>query len=298
MRYPIKTSLLCALLLGSCSLLANDLQLQLQLGLEHSDNLSILETETISERSDLARRLSAELSYYWQPAPAVTLDAFYQFSSHQYQQLSDYDLTLHSGLLDVHYAYNDWTIGVTPGYSTVSLAGKSFLSQSQAGVYLARLLNHQSYLRTTLTLSDKKLTTLPERSARPLQLSTDWYWFLPRQRFVQLRLLAGQERANSSAYDYRLLGARVRYSQRFRWLERQHRWQLAVRAQHRPYRGVLSEQPVARRDQHYGIAAEVSVGLSKQLSLITQLDMARYRSNLDSADYRETRAALLLQASF
>ena len=294
----MKTSLLCTLLLGSSSLLANELQLQLQLGLEHSDNLSILEIETISERSDLARRLSAELSYYWQPSSAVTVDAMYQYSQLHYQQLTDYNLSLHSGFFDASYAYQQWIVGFTPAYSKARLAGEDFLTQSQAGFYLARLVGTQSYLRASLMLSDKKLTDLPERSARPVQFNADWYWFLSQRRLVQLQLQTGQERANNSVYDYRLIGTRLRYSERFSWLERQHRWQITGRAQYRPYRGEWTELASARRDQHYGISAELSFGLWQQLSLVSQLEMARYRSNLDSADYRETRAALLLQASF
>ncbi|SDZ92315.1 surface lipoprotein assembly modifier [Alkalimonas amylolytica] len=298
MHLSVKLSLFTAFLLFSRTMQANELQLQLQLGLEHSDNLSILETETISERSDLARRLSAEFSYYWQPNPLVTVDAMYQYSQLHYQELTDYNLAMHSGFLDLSYAYQQWTLGLAPAYSKARLAGEDFLTHSQAGFYLARLVGTQSYLRASLTLSDKKLADLPERSARPVQLSADWYRFLSQRRFIQLRVQTGQERANDSAFDYRLVGARLRFSQRFSWLERQHRWQITGRAQYRPYRGELTELASARRDQHYGISAELNIGLWQQLSLVSQLDMARYRSNLDSADYRETRAALLLQASF
>jgi len=267
-------------------------------GAEYSSNVSISELETASGSGDTAGIVDASLDLNWQPAERVTVDAGYNFSGSRYRSADDFDMDMHLLYADVSYDFDTITLGTSYYYANADLGGRDFLRLNQYSLYAGGLMSDTWYLRGAVNFSEKTFPGIPARDADTEGVSIDSFWFFGQGRStVNLGYAFDDETAELPQFSYRAHTVRLRYTNRFLLAARESQFQVGMRLQERDYRGVTPG--VGRRDDRQQVAnAGLEIAVLDALAIIGQVEIGNYRSNLDSADYRDNRVSLSARYSF
>lgn len=266
---------------------------------EHNSNVSVSELETATGESDSAFVLDFAVDAQWQPRTALNLDFGYNYSDRRYREFSDFDLAMHLLYGDLSYDFNDYTVGGNYYYADAQLGGDGFMELHQRSLYIARLFADAWYVRTAVVQSDKTFATLASRDADTIGLTADAFYFFNQGRsFLLFGANYDDEDARIDAFSYQGTTFRLRYSHRFSIWNRDARMQLGYRWHTRDYRGITPEIEQRRDDRHQVLEARFELPVLDKLSVISLVERGDYRSNLDSADYNETRVSLGLRLAF
>ncbi|WP_194755517.1 surface lipoprotein assembly modifier [Aliidiomarina indica] len=300
---PIALALACALSAGVSSAQdASDsfsFSARVDVSGEHNSNVSVSELETAIGESDTATLIELALDAQWQPAESWNIDGGYSYSDRRYHEFSEFDLAMHLIYADVSYDFDVYTVGANYYFADANLGGDSFLDLHQRSVYLARMLGDQFYARFALNQSEKTFADFSERDADTLGGAIDLFYFFNEGRsFLLFGANHDDEDARNNEFSYQANTLRVRYSTRFAFASGDGRFQLGYRWHDRDYEGISAAIGQARSDRHQVIDARVEVPVWRQLSLIGQVERGDYSSNLDSADYDETRASIGVRLRF
>lgn len=266
---------------------------------EHNSNVSVSELETAIGESDTATVIEVALDAQWQPAPSWNVDGGYSYSDRRYQEFSEFDLAMHLLYADISYDFDVYTVGGNYYFADASLGGDSFLDLHQRSLYVARMLGEQFYARLALNQSDKTFADFSERDADAVGVSADVFYFFNEGRsFILFGANHDDEDARSNEFSYQANTLRVRYSTRFSFGTGDGRFQLGYRWHDRDYDGVTAAINAPRSDRHQVVDARLELPVWRKLSLIGQLEHGDYSSNLETADYDETRASIGLRLRF
>lgn len=300
---PIALALACALSAGIAS--AQDasgsfsFSGRVDVSGEHNSNVSVSELETAIGESDTATVIEVALDAQWQPAPSWNIDGGYSYSDRRYREFNEFDLAMHLVYADVSYDFDVYTVGGNYYFADASLGGDSFLDLHQRSIYVARMLGDQFYARLALNQSDKTFADFSERDADSLGVSADVFYFFNEGRsFILLGANHDDEDARSNEYSYKANTLRIRYSTRFSFAAGDGRFQLGYRWHDRDYEGMTTIISEPRSDRHQVIDARVELPVWRQLAFIGQVEHGDYSSNLETADYDETRASIGLRLRF
>lgn len=266
---------------------------------EHNSNVSVSELEQATGESDRALVLDFAVDAHWKPKTAMSVDFGYNYSDRRYREFSEFDLAMHLLYGDVSYDFSHYTVGANYYFADAELGGEGFMKLHQRSLYAARLFADAWYVRAAVTQSEKIFATLGERNADTLGYSIDAFYFFNEGRsFFLIGANYDDEDARDDAFSYQGNSLRLRYSHRFNLWRRDARIQLGYRWQDRDYQGITPAIEQRRDDRHQVLEARLEVPVLDKLSVISLVERGDYRSNLDSADYDETRVSLGLRFSF
>ncbi len=283
---------------------ATKFEAELAMGAEYVDNLSVVQLDQVSDEGDVATVIRAGLSADMKLGNKANFSLGYRFNVSDFQNLDVYDQTTQTLSAEFSYKLDDFTPGISHHYANARLDGEDFLNLNRTSIYAGKLFDNGFYLRPSLTQKIKTFTLNEDRDSSAYELGADGYWFFNNQRsFLSLGVFAEMEDAESVAFDNRALLLRTRVSTKFEGFGLPQQLQLSWRYTQRVYEpGSLdfTDQRVGdeRRDQRHNIEAQWRVDLNPRWQLQSSVAKGLFQSNLDSADYDETRYSLMVNARF
>ncbi|WP_372626995.1 surface lipoprotein assembly modifier [Arsukibacterium sp.] len=264
-----------------------------RVGGEYQSNVNISALEQASGKADTARLLEAELSASWQAGKKLKLDAGYSIQDKNYQQADDFNTRIQLAYLDASYQLAKHSVGANIYYADATLDNAAFLTLNQASFYGMISGSDSWFIRPALTMAEKSFAQNVERNAETVTVSADSFWFSASgQRFLSVGIVWEDENSRDNAFSYAAPGVRVKVSNRFSLWHYQQQLQLGARLSQRDYRAT------ERSDTQTVIEASWQVNVNQHVALIGKAEHGNFSSSLDSADYRETRTALLFQLGF
>ncbi|UJF22626.1 surface lipoprotein assembly modifier [Shewanella sp. OMA3-2] len=301
-RYAaISTAIVIAI--GSSSTYAkassDDLSLsgKVKAGMEYQSNVNISELEQASGESDTAVVLDAQVDLGWQISNKVRLDSGYSINEKRYQTASDYDSRLQLAFVDMSYAISTTTIGASVYHAQADLDNSDFLTLNQASVYSMHTLNDSWFLRPSVMVADKQFSQFAARDAKNYTAGLDSFWFFNQgQRFISLGVTYEDEKTQSPEFSYTAPGMTARVSNQFSLWQLQHKLQFGVKLTQRGYQTQNDGNDRDDVQQQYDAKWEVNFG--QHWAVLTSIEYGDFQSTLSSANYDDTRAGLMLQASF
>lgn len=297
-----------------------DFNLKLQAGSAYDSTLTIPSLDQTSSQGDTANVLYGRVGGELNPTERITLKGSYSLSSRRYHEYSEFDQDLGIASLDaaIELAGINW--GLSRHVADAKLASEPLLDLTKDSLYAAKLFSGGVYVRGAYTESEKRFDNNRERNADGEELAGDVYYFFNGARsFWSLGVSREVELAQSPAFDNTALKLRARYSHTGTIAGQESKIQLGWRYQDRDYDNEES-LPVtdnetgeglpgtgtpmspagmgSRHDRSHVVEAVWSLSLVEWLALETKVEHGNYRSNFDSADYRETGVSALLTAEF
>ncbi|GGQ31082.1 surface lipoprotein assembly modifier [Shewanella litoralis] len=266
-------------------------------GMEYQSNVNISELEQASGESDSAVVLDAQLDLGWQVSDNLRIDSGYSINDKSYQTASDYDSRLQLAFADVSYALTTTTIGANVYHAQADLDGSDFLTLNQFSVYTMHSLSDSWFLRPSLVHADKQFDQIEQRDAKSYSAAVDSFWFFNQgQRFISVGATYEDEEANATEFSYTATGLNARISNQFSLWQIQQKIQFGAKLSQRDYQ---TQDDGSRRDDiHQQYDAKWEVNLGQHWAVLTSVEYGDFQSTLSTADYDETRAGLMLQASF
>lgn len=272
---------------------------ELETGTEYDSNLSIIELDQNSSENDWALVANARMNGQWQANPKLTLKGGASINTKSWQDYSAYDLIIKQAFADASYAFKPITVGVSFHHANAELDDRDFLTLQQRSIYASRLFNQRIFLRAGVNHQEKSFPSSNSRNASNHSMTGDMFIFFNQgQTFFTVGISSEDERARDDQFDYDGVNLRTSISHRFSAWNKPHRMQLGLRYDNRDYLSITPELKKKRSDQRRIATLEWEADTSKWLSVTTKLERGNYASNLDSADYAETIASVLLKATF
>lgn len=269
------------------------------LGGIYNSNVSVSELESATGQSDTGATLAGELDLSWRPSDRLTADVGYSYDGTFYQDQDDFDLGMHMFFGDLAYQFDHFSLGTNYYYADAGLGGDDFLTLKQYSLYAGKLFADQLFLRGALNAGEKTFDTFGERDADVDGFGLDAFWFFNEGRSsLAIGYSHDEEQARLDSFSYDGRTVRVRYSHRFPLFGRDARLRLGARMEERDYAAVTPVIESRRDDSQRVVDAELELPFSDSLAMVTKLERGDYSSNLSSADYTESRAALSVRYSF
>ncbi|MFW6093449.1 MAG: outer membrane beta-barrel protein [Pseudomonadota bacterium] len=267
------------------------------IGVEHDSNVAVLELDSNSGEADIAGLAELGLGYRYQPNDKATLSADYALSHTEYDEYSDYDLTIHRGTLDASYAFEIADAGVTYHHVDARLADERFLTMRRISPYVAHLFGDDLYLRGAYIRTDKSFHASEGRDATTDGVSADAFLFFNALKtYVSMGYQVSDEDADAPWFDYLGHQLTAQLTHKIPLRGRDLRLHGRVRYETRDYDSVSPFIGEARDDDRYRFDAGAALPIGERLTGTLSYEYADNRSNLPSVDFAEHVVSLRLDA--
>lgn len=267
-------------------------------GFKHDSNVAVLELDTSSGQGDYAALLDLGAGYRHRLTEKATVRADYALSHTEYDEFTDFNLTIHRGSIDLGYDLEAVDAGLTYHYIDARLDSDGFLTMNMASAYLARLVNDRVYLRGAYTWTDKAFEDNTARDAVAHAASADVYLFLNGlTTYLTLGARLADEQAEAREFDY--LGAQVsaQITHKVALLDTKLQLKGRLRYEARDYRHVTPAIGQERDEDRYRFDLAVAVPLGDRFTATAQYEHANNQSNLPSVDFAEDVFSVRLDLS-
>lgn len=272
------------------------LDAELDVGMEYNSSLAVEELDRTTSESDNALLVRGKLNGQWGVTDRSTLKGGYSYLSKNYRNNSAFDMAIHQLFVDGSHDFDLLTVGASHHFAKAELDGDDFLDLNQSSIYGSRLFDKRIFVRVAADFRDKEFDGRPERNAYSQGLGSDVYVFFNNAKtYVSVGINGERENAKAAELDYDGLTFKSKVSNKFRVMDRDSKVGLSYRYVDRDYDNTDPLIGTERRDRRHTTRLEWELELVPHLDLVSAVEYGDYRSNLDSADYSDTKALLALR---
>lgn len=273
--------------------------IRLEAGTEYDSNLSVVELDQYSTRSDWAALLNARANGRWKASDKLDLKAGYAYLSKTYKDNESFDLGIQQLFADASYNFNLFTLGASFYNVDAELASRDFLQLQQTSFYASRLFNKRIFVRAAVNHQDKDFPGIAERNAKNIGFAGDIFIFFDQgNTFISTGISREEEDAAQGQYSYDGFSLRGSINRKFPVLGKASKLQLGLRYLDRDYAAINPTIGSRREDSQRVLNIEWEINLTPKITATSKIEKGNYQSNLAVADYSETLASVTLGVSF
>ena len=260
----------------------------LSAGVQYDSNVSVDEADLNIRKGDQAALLSASAKLNLIDSKKATLRVGYDFDQTLYQDITDFDLQIHSFSAGGSYRLGKVILGVDYQYSHISLDRDSYLDMQIASPSVSMFVTNRLFLRGAYTYLRKSFVTSDKFDANTHMVSGDAYRFFARRKgYVAVGLRFDDEKASGAEYRYHALQGSVRAQVPFRVLGTNAKAKLSYTYAERDYLHDTPSIGEKRHEKRSTWTAGLDIALTKSLTLKPQFRYIDRHSNVPVFDYRE-----------
>lgn len=266
-------------------------------GYSQDSNVGIADIDNNSGSSDTARTLEAGISSKLPLTNALQLRLGYDYSDTAYSELSEFDLGLHHGVLEIGLDAAGFNTAITIDRYVAYLDGEEYLGITQVTPNVSKLFSNFLYLRVGYTDSTKEYDVLTNRDADNESLRVDAYWLIDgMDRYIAIGLQSGEENAVDDEFDYDSFMSMLTLGQTLSAVPVELKAQLKL--ENRDYRHVTESIQALRRDDRLRASLTATIPLSNHVELQGTIERSDTESNLESANVDKMVYGLNISATF
>lgn len=312
MQYlTILTLAMATQLIAFQSRASTDLNVSVEAGWSQNSALTVAELDEVSTEQDNGLMLKANLNGKWQATDKVSLQGSYSYNSQNYQDSDQYDLAMQLASLDLTYSLAWFDLGIRHDAAFASLDGDSFLDFNQTSLYLAKLINGNTFVSANTRIKTKTFALAQQRNADNIGTGLDVFYFLSSGNTM---LTAGvnleEETAADTQFNFAGFNFNTKLTHDFLVFGKDSKFSLAWRFQKRDYDAVqtnqqdytkpltMDEQQLTRQDNQHIYQVQWQINLLPRLALKTAVEVGDYNSNIEQQTYEQTVTSISLQAKF
>ncbi len=283
------TSSVCTLVGPSAYASDKDFYLDLSLGLEQDNNVTVSDIDLASGLNDLALLFRAKANAKFDLAKDVQVKTNYVYSAKDYDEFSQFDQNYHLASVDLNHKVGKTRIGVTGRYLDASLNGDAYLQAKQFSPYLSRYFGRKFFARASYTYSDRTYKLRPERDGDTHGLGLSAYHFLTGTRqFIILGYRFEDVDASERQLAYDKHHIQAEYIRRFPLWQDDTTLKLSAKYESRDYKDINFVINEERQDDRFTYGASWKIPAFANSYIELDLKFRDYRSNLSLVDYDKT----------
>ena len=267
----------------------NPFSVELSAGVEFDSNVSVLDVDNNTGADDFAAVFDGEIEYATDLGENSSFAVGYSFSQSLYETFDAFNLQSHLATVDASHDFGAFELGGAYRFAHTRLGGSSFLTMNQFSPSVSRFFGDTVYVRGEYTYTDRNFAGRTDRDGDNHAGSGDVYFFANGAKtYLAFGYRRESEDTVDPQFDYKSDTFRARFSQRFALGSRDARLRLGYRYQTLDYSAITPSISAIRADKRHRFNAELEIPLSKAAFLRLNAEYGDYKSNLPSADYKQT----------
>lgn len=268
-------------------------------GYQYDSNVNVAEIDTSTGESDSAILLSAGVNGSLPITSKLAFNFAYDYSQTSYRQFADFDVAIHHAQAALAYGIAGLDTGVSLDRYSARLGRERFLDITQVSPSVARLFGESLYLRAAYTRAEKGYAEAVNHDAVNDAVRADAYFlFDGMHRYLSLGYDANREDALDAELDYKGSRSMLAYGHRIELGSLAVDLKTRLQFENRDFANVTETIDERRRDQRMRAGFSALATLSEYFALTGEVDYARNRSNLATADFDETVYTISLALDF
>lgn len=257
-------------------------------GVQYDSNVSVDDADISLRQGDEAALLSLSLRATPVDTKDWTLRVGYDLDETYYDEITDYDLEIHTVTAGVARRIGKVTLAADYQYSHILLDNDSYLDMHLASPSISGFATDRLFLRAAYTYLRKGFVTSENLDASTDMAAFDAYRFFARRKgYIAIGLRYEDENAAGPQYDYRGLQGTVRAQIPFRLLKANARAKLSYSYGERNYSSITPFIGVERFEKRSTWNIGFELPLSKALTFKPSLRFVDRDSNHPIYDYKE-----------
>jgi len=279
-----------------------DWWLDLEGGVEYSDNVALEQSDANSTSSDVAAVLELDAGYKLVDEKNARVEVGYNFYQSIYQDLTEFNWQSHNPSLMGWIRQDGIKIGMEYAYTNALLDDSFFLEQHMLAPTISAFVSEDFYVTGYYRFYSKNYNEDDNaRDANTHQTGADVYYYFdrPNKGFVSFGAGFTGEDTDGDEYDYDGLMARASVQHPIEILARKGHVKISYAYQKRDYDNDVSlPGPGTREDDRHTLKLVTNVEVDDNLKASVELRRVTRESNLAASDYEENVGAVSLRYSF
>ena len=306
-KNPIIVSLLAGSILvpalsGAAGAGSKDWWLDLEGGVEYSDNVALEQSDANSTSGDVAAVFELDTGYKLVDEKNARVEVGYNFYQSIYQDLTEFNWQSHNPSLMGWIRQDGIKIGLEYSYTNSLLDDSFFLEQHMLSPTISAFVSEDFYVTGYYRFYSKNYNESDNaRDADTHQTGADVYYYFdrPNKGFVSFGAGFTSEDTQGDEYDYDGLMARASVQHPIQVFARKGHVKLSYAYQKRDYDNEISlAGPGTREDDRHTLKLVTNVEIDDGLKAGIELRRVTRESNLAESDYEENIGAMSLRYSF
>ncbi|SFD65792.1 hypothetical protein [Pseudoalteromonas denitrificans] len=263
---------------------------------ESDSNVVNDDIEEDSGSDSISRQFKLAMGYKQKLSKKTNVGAYYTYFSKNYLAIDGYDSDIHLVKLKTSHKFDKLKMNIDGIFANSTIDSERFLHLKQLSPSLSYFINKTNYLHGSVSLGKKDYEYLEERSVTQKSISGKYYYMLNGlNHYMTAGIKLKDENAREVLYSYDMLEFKLAYTYRMQLFDLRTRLNLNYRYQNRDYSDEehwdIGEFRSDKRNQF-----RVAYRINWPLQLYSELELIRNfnQSNLDSADYNQTKIGLML----
>lgn len=312
LKNPIRRSNLLATLLagvvfvpalsGAAGADSKDWWLDLEGGVEFSDNVALEQSDANSTSGDVAAVFELDTGYKLVDEKNARVEVGYNFYQSIYQDLTEFNWQSHNPSLMGWIRHDGIRLGFEYAYTNSLLDDSFFLEQHMLSPTVSAFVSEDFYLTGYYRYQSKNYNEADDaRDANTHQTGADVFYYFDRPNKGYFSVGAGftSEDTQGDQFDYDGLMARASVQHPIQVFARKGHVKFTYAYQKREYDNDISlAGPGNREDDRHTLKLVTNVEIDDNLKAGVELRRVTRESNLAASDYEENIGAMSLRYSF
>lgn len=274
-------------------------------GVEFSDNVALEQSDANSTSGDVAAILELDAGYKLVDEKDARVEVGYNFYQSIYQDLSEFNWQSHNPSFVAWIKPGGIKLGFEYSYTNSLLDGSFFLEQHMVSPTVSAFITDDFYLTGYYRFYDKNYNQSDDdRDANTHQTGADLYYYFDRPNRGYFSFGAGftSEDTDGDAFDYDGFMGRAAVQFPIEVFGNKGRIKFSYAYQKRDYDNPASLTPPVpgetREDDRHTLKMVTDVAITEKLDAVAELRRISRESNLAASDYEENVGAVSLRYSF
>lgn len=269
------------------------LTIELKAGAEYDSNVSVEQTDVVTRTGDAALKLGGAVKYRFADFGKTQLTAGYDFDQTVYDDLTDYNLQIHTLSAGSSTRIGKASVGADYRFFHIRLGAQPFLDMHVASPSVAGFVSSNVFLRASYTYSHKAFTTASTLDADTHDLEANAYYFIMRRRgFVGLAVRYQHENTVDPTRDYDAMQVTGSLQLPVNVPAKGSKIRLGLAYRDRDYSNVTPSLGTPRREKRYSFSASADIPVGRGFSIKPEFRAMDRNSNDPYTNYADQMSAL------
>ena len=268
-----------------------------EVGYGYDTNVAVDDVDLNTSRGDQFADLSLSGRLKYEAENDSSLSASISLSEKLYDTFDRFDGRLLIASVTGEKELSAATLGLSLRYIDYQLDNEGFLDLVQISPTVSWFPSKKSYVRLAYEFNDESFESSKGRENRQHKIGATGYYFINGLRkYVTLRFQAAKEDADDELFNNDAAEVRITYHQKMTVWSRTATLELSYRYQERDYdESIHPAIGDFREDRRHRLKFEFELPIRDSLSIVSEIFVNDYRSNLASADYDQRVYQLTLK---
>ncbi len=277
----------CSLVIASSASADGGLELELEVGAEYNDNITIDSMDSTSRQGDSMLRINGSIGAQVLEKGDTSLSGRYSFFQSLHQDLSAFDLQIHGLSARLKSKVGKVNVGGSYRYDHIRLDGEGFLDVHSVGPDIGLLIAKKTYLAARYQFRHQTFANplRSERDADRHSADAKVYFLLGGGKNITVGYRVSRQIAGVDSLSYWENRVDAGYKHPFKLASKEATFRVRYQYRQKDYSAVDPVIGGERQDKRHTVRLGLEIPVTEKLEFGAEYKYVESISNLPVADY-------------